>query len=723
MRANDVRASLARMLRLLVLAFALTAASVFAPAALPAAPTDLTTVELVATGHRAYAPRSTIPRFTLAGVHWRGPGRVLFRTRSVEGRWSGWKEGAPEEEDGPDKGGREPTNAGWRVGNPWWAGSSTMIEARAIGRVSRIRAHLVWSPETRVPYRVLAQADAPPIVPRLSWGADESIRRGPPTYAADVSLAIVHHTAGSNDYSRAEAAAIVKGIQLFHVQGNGWNDIGYNFLVDRFGTVYEGRFGGIDRNVVGAHARGFNTGSVGVALLGSYGSTQPSKAAQDAIARLLAWRLDIVHVDPTSFLTFISGGSERYATGIPVVLNAVSGHRDTGFTECPGDALYARLGSLAASARATGLPKIFDARADASGAAVRFRAKLSSAAQWNVVVTSAAGVEVARGTGVGADIDWIWDSTGVAAGSFTWTISAGSARPASGVLRAGGATPPLAIEAASADPEAISPNGDAQADTTLVTYRLNAPANVTVEVVDSIGGVITTLVDRVWTRAGQHTVMIDGAGLPDGRYAIVITARTAAGAAVQSIVPLTVSRTLGAVTASPAAFSPNGDGRKDRLVVTFLLAAAADVRIRIEREGRWVASPLFGSFLPGTQRLVWDGVRSAGVLRDGDYEAVVEARDGFGAISYGVPFVSDTVAPRIRILPGEKLRIEVSEPAVLTLLIDGRALRHEVKRAGIIRVPWSGAAARVRAVAWDAAGNTSGPVVRIAPPGAPGSGQ
>jgi hypothetical protein len=127
------------------------------------------------------------------------------------------------------------------------------------------------------------------------------------------------------------------------VQGNGWNDIGYNFLVDRFGTIYEGRFGGIDRNVVGAHALGFNTGSVGIALLGTYGDAKPSAAAQDAIARLIAWRLDLAHVDPTSFLTFISGGSERYANGIPVLLSAVSGHRDTGFTECPGNALYSRL--------------------------------------------------------------------------------------------------------------------------------------------------------------------------------------------------------------------------------------------------------------------------------------------------------------------------------------------------------------------------------------------
>ena len=709
-------------MRRLLLAAVVLATAALAPETLAATSGTVTTVELHATGLRTFAPVTRAGRFTLAGVQWRGSGRVLFRTRSTAGQWSQWRPGAPEAEDGPDVGSGEALTT-WRNGNPWWVGPSEAIEARALGRVSRIRAHLVWSPETRVPYRLPAAAGAPPIVPRLSWGADESIRRGPPTYAADARFAVVHHTAGRNEYSRSEAAAIVKGIQLYHVQGNGWNDIGYNFLVDRFGTVYEGRFGGIDKNVIGAHAQGFNTGSVGVALLGTYGSTQPSKAAQDAIARLIAWRLDLAHVDPTSFLTFISGGSDRYASGIPVVLSAVSGHRDTGFTECPGAALYGRLGSLAASARAAGLPKVFEPRAEVSGTAVRFRATLSSPLSWSVAVTSSAGAEVARGSGGGVDIDWTWDSTGVQAGSFTWTITAADARPASGVLRAGAGTLPLAIEGASADPEAISPNGDEQADTALLTYRLNAPANVTVDVVDSVGGVIETLVDRVWTRAGQHTVLIDGADLPDGRYGIVITARTAAGTEVQSIVPLTVSRTLGVVTASPEAFSPNGDGRRDQLVMTFSLAASADVRIRIERDGRWVARPLFGSFFPGAQRFVWDGVRSTGALRDGRYEAIVEAQDGVGAISYGVPFISDTVPPRVRILPGMKLRIEVSEPAVLTLRIDGQALRRGVRRAGIVLIPWNGMATRVRVVAWDAAGNVSGPVVRIARSGITGSGQ
>ena len=550
-------------------------------------------------------------------------------------------------------------------------------------------------------------------MPRLSWGADESIRRGPPTYASAVRFAIVHHTAGRNDYSRAEAAAIVKGIQLFHVQGNGWNDIGYNFLVDRFGTIYEGRFGGIDRNVVGAHALGFNTGSVGIALLGTYGDTKPSAAAQDAIARLIAWRLDLAHVDPTSLLTFISGGSERYANGIPVLLSAVSGHRDTGLTECPGNALYSRLATIAASARALGGPKIFDPKAEVKGTAIRIRARLSQAQPWSVAMTSSTGVEVARGAGTGTAVDWTWESGGAPAGAYTWTIAAGTARPATGVLRAGGGTAPLTIDTAVAEPEAISPNEDGQADTATLTYRISTAANVTVEIRDVIGGLVATVVDRVWMQAGQHTATIDGAALADGDYNVVVTALSAAGVSVQKVVPLRVNRTLGLVTVAPLAFSPNGDGRKDTVKLAFSLTAPADVRIRVEREGRWVASPLIASFPIGPQAFIWDGARSVGILRDGEYRAVVEASSETGVISYGVPFVSDTVAPWVRILPGKRLKVEVSEPSMLTFVIDGQALRREVRRAGVVRIPWSGPATRVRVVAWDAAGNVSGPVVRV----------
>ncbi len=338
------------MRRLLLILAAAGCAAVAAPAALGASPGGVTTLELVTDGTRDVSGTET-RRFTLAGIHWRGSGRVTFRTRSLAGDWSAWRSAAPEDEDGPDPGSAETrVRAGWRIGNPWWVGPSDRIEVRTSGRVGRVRAHLVWSPETRVPFRIPAATTTPPIVPRLSWGADESIRRAPPVFADQVRFSVVHHTAGRNDYSRGEAAAIVKGIQLYHVHGNGWNDIGYNFLVDRFGTIYEGRFGGSERNVVGAHAQGFNTGSVGIALLGTYGNTAPSRAAQDAIAALVSWRLDLAHVDPTAALTFVSGGSNRFPNGVPVLLRGVSGHRDTGFTECPGNQLYGRLNGLAAAA-------------------------------------------------------------------------------------------------------------------------------------------------------------------------------------------------------------------------------------------------------------------------------------------------------------------------------------------------------------------------------------
>ncbi len=332
-------------------------------------------------------------------------------------------------------------------------------------------------------------------------------------------------------------------------------------------------------------------------------------------------------------------------------------------------------------------------------------------------MTSPNGVEAGRGGGTGATVDWTWDSSGTPAGSYSWTISAGAARPATGILSAGGAAPPLAIDEVVAEPEAISPNGDGQADTTTLSYRISVAANVTVEITDTIGGPVSTVIDHVPTRAGRHTVLVDGAPLADGDYYVVVTARTSSGVATQQVVPLSVNRTLGLVSVTPAVFSPNDDGRQDQLTVSFSLAAPADVRIRIEREGRWVATPVIGSFPVGTQSYVWNGSRSTGQLRDAEYRAVVEATSTVGVISYGVPFVSDTVAPRVRVLPGHGLVVEVSEPAALALVVDGQSVRRKVRKAGIVRIPWRGPAARVRVVAQDAAGNVSGPVVRIRPGG------
>ena len=305
------------------------------------------------------------------------------------------------------------------------------------GNVSRLRAWFVSSPAAGVPARTLQTAGAPAIVPRAGWKADEKIRRAGPSFAANLRIAIVHHTAGANGYTAAQAPAIVRAIQLYHVKGNGWNDIGYNFLVDRFGTVYEGRYGGIEKNVVGAHAEGFNTGSVGVAVIGEYSSLAVAAKARSSLAELLAWRLDLAHVDPASTQSFISGGNARYGAGLPVFLRTVSGHRDTGFTDCPGTALYNLLNSIGGEVSRIGLPKLYAPTVSGTvPGTVRFRAKLSSPLPWIVDVYDAAGNAVASSNGTGANVDWTWDATAVMPGSYTYMIrSDQSLTPAQGVDR------------------------------------------------------------------------------------------------------------------------------------------------------------------------------------------------------------------------------------------------------------------------------------------------
>ncbi len=704
-------ATLAPMRRTYVLLAAGLAALVVAPAALGGPNTAVTAVDLPARGARVPASTGAHERFTLVGIHWRGPGKVSFRTRSTRGRWSRWRPVAPEDEDRPDAGSLETfRRSGWLAGNPWWVGPSDRVQTRTSGQVSRVRVYLVWSPAAAIPYRTLSVAGRPPIVPRLSWGADESIRRGPPTYAPSLRFAIVHHTAGRTSYTRAEAAAIVKGIQLYHVQGNGWNDIGYNFLVDRFGTVYEGRHGGIDRNVVGAHALGFNTGSVGVAVLGTFGGAAPPKAAQDALASLLAWRLDLAHVDPLSKLTVISGGSEKFAPGAPVLLRAVAGHRDTGSTACPGDAFYERLAALAAAAAALGGPKLFEPRVVRSGDLVRFRARVSKPLPWTVSIADGDGNTVANGSGTGTDVDWTWDARSFPVARYGWRISASSARPAAGFLRAGAATPQLAIDAAAASPETVSPNGDQQADISLLTFHLTVPAAVTVQVLDGAGTTVISPLVEAPLPAGPQSVPLDAAVLADGRYTVVIRAR-ADGAEVETSLPFGVSRLLGLVSAAPLAFSPNGDGRNDLLELDFSLTAPAQVTVKILRERRWIATPFIASLAAGQQHLVWDGSRSDGRLRDGSYEAVVEAADEASSISTSVPFVTDTRAPRARVDSLRPLQIQVDEPALLVLRVNGTVRRREVKRPGAVRIPWQGVVRKVRVVALDAAGNASAPVI------------
>ena len=705
----------AGMKLLLPLAVAIAAAVVVSPAPATTSGPSMVVVDVPLNGERALAAARPTSRFDLVGLHWQGRGAVSFRTRTIGGGWSAWHAAAPESEDLPNAGSTEARAAtGWRLGNPWWTGPSDRIQYRLRGSVRRLRAFLVRSPQEAAPTRTLSVAGAPAIVTRAGWGADESIVRFPPQYADAVRLAIVHHTAGSNTYTQAEAPAVVRGIELYHVQANGWNDIGYNLLVDRFGTVYEGRAGGIDRNVVGAHALGFNTGSVGIAVLGTYGSAAPSPAAQDALAKTLAWRLDLAHVDPVSTLTVVSGGSERFPAGIPVFLRAVSGHRDTGLTECPGNALYGLLGSLAARAAAIGGPKVYAPTVTGQvGGPVRFRARLSASRPWAVTVTDASGSQVATGAGTGTNVDWTWDSSAVPAGTYAWQIAVPGATPATGSLGAAvvGATT-LSISGAAADPETISPNGDGVADSTTVSYTTTAEALVTVSVLDSGGAAVAVLQNATTEPAGAHTLTFDGAGLPDGAYVLRIDAVDAAGKLVSASVDVVVSRMLTGATAVPSVFSPNGDGRNDVLTVRFDLASPAAVRVRVLHDGAWVATLFSGELPAGPHAVRWDGSKRVGRLLDGSYTAVVDATDAVTASTVSLPFASDTRGPVVRILPGRPLRVWVSKPATLTLRVDGTALTQIAPAPGVVRVRWQGTASHVRVVAWDSAGNVSRPAAR-----------
>jgi N-acetylmuramoyl-L-alanine amidase-like protein/flagellar hook capping protein FlgD len=649
----------------------------------------------------AVAPK----RFDMVGLHWRGGGSVLFRTRSSAGRWSAWQPAAPEGEDGPDTGSPEARRAGaWHLGNPYWTGDANAIAYRLRGSVTRLRAYFVESPVDGLPPRSLSIAGSPQIIPRSAWGADESIRRAPPQYADALHFAVVHHTAGTNSYSPSQSAAIVRGIEIYHVKGNGWNDIGYNFLVDRYGQVFEGRYGGIDANVIGAHAQGFNTGSVGVAVIGSYGSAAPPAAAQDALASLLAWRLDVAHVDPLSHVTVTSGGNPRFAAGVPVLLRAISGHRDAGFTSCPGSALYARLGAIAAKVGATGLPKLYAPTVTGTlGGPVEFKATLTDALPWTVSVSDPAGTVVATGSGTGPQVDWTWDATVVPRGRYAWTIDAGpDVLPATGFV--GAAPVPLALKSPSAKPVTISPGASGIGDRSTVSYTLTTAATVTASLRASTGQVLGTLFTGRRPK-GRNTFVFTANGVAEGRYEILLSA-TDGTSTVTATIPVSIDGTLSALSLSSAAFSPNGDGRKDSLGVSVGLSRQATLRVDVRQRGRLLETLASGSFAPGSQVFTWDGTTAAGPAPDGTYTATVTTVSSVAKTTRTLTFGLDTIAPSVRAISYRRLRFQISEAARVTAVVNGRVVVRDV-RAGLFSLPVVRRLRRVRLSAVDPAGNVS----------------
>ncbi len=214
-----------------------------------------------------------------------------------------------------------------------------------------------------------AATTQPQVVPRSGWGADESLMTWAPQFYATKKL-IVHHTATANDYvDRAGAESQLRSIYYYHSVTQGWGDIGYNFVIDKFGNVYEGRYSrdyaganpsGDDasgRGVTGAHASGWNSGTVGVAMLGTFTDQDVTPAARDSLEALLAWEASRNGIDPTATQAFTNPVS-----GATTTTPNIAGHRDYAATECPGGVFYQTLPALrtAVAARISGSPPPMD---------------------------------------------------------------------------------------------------------------------------------------------------------------------------------------------------------------------------------------------------------------------------------------------------------------------------------------------------------------------------
>ncbi|MDQ3615950.1 MAG: FG-GAP-like repeat-containing protein [Actinomycetota bacterium] len=296
---------------------------------------------------------------------------IAVSVRTFEdGDWSAWEAAEYDPEHGPDpwsvesskiRSGTEPIVVGEvdevQVKATTDSGEAPQEMAVVIVDPGETAASAVEQPaiDTAIPGETdgsasLASADTalaaasvskPRIYSRAQWGADERMRDPGSLRYGTISAGFVHHTVNANGYTAEQVPALLRGIYAYHTQSQGWSDIGYNFLVDRFGRIWEGRYGGVDRPVVGAHTLGYNEYSFAMSAVGNFDIAQPSAAMLDAYGRLFAWKLSLHGVNAASTRQRV--GSSYF--------EAINGHRDAGQTACPGRYLYAKLPAIRTLAR------------------------------------------------------------------------------------------------------------------------------------------------------------------------------------------------------------------------------------------------------------------------------------------------------------------------------------------------------------------------------------
>ncbi|MEM7273233.1 MAG: DUF4214 domain-containing protein [Actinomycetota bacterium] len=345
----------------------------------------------LAAGTETVGARITVaPRATIALVNGASAQTLAYRSETG-GAWGPWQRLELGDHEGPDGvPGEEGAVTTMTGAGPLWLGQDTgQLEFVVVGgSTATFDVTFIGDrpgredDETFEPASAAAVAGAtvgptmPGVIPREQWAVGgwntqaDGCTEGP-SIADHLQAAVIHHTVTANNYGEGDVDDLLRAIYHGHVVVNGWCDIGYNFVVDRFGRIWEARTGSIEDSVIGGHARGFNTGTVGIALLGQHhpgaspSAAVPTSAAESAIADLVHWKLGIHGVDPAghTWLRNRSSRSPLRLTGnawhyVPTVL----GHRDLGITSCPGNhghQLVAGLSAQLAARRDVSLPYRF----------------------------------------------------------------------------------------------------------------------------------------------------------------------------------------------------------------------------------------------------------------------------------------------------------------------------------------------------------------------------
>ncbi|MCL1593013.1 MAG: cell wall-binding repeat-containing protein [Actinomycetia bacterium] len=321
------------------------------------APSSQPTTEITETSFRvAIADDLSDPTYALTepvpgngdfvGVTWQSGSPSTVEIRAFENAsWTEWRDVSPEADHAPDeetgetlttRGGSEPT----------LFESPDAVQVRVAGEVPAGLEISFFDARTSSPLPLVSATAAEAgvtIRPRSDWDPGNACAPRSTPEEIQVDIAFVHHTGIGNTYKSSQVPGVILSYCKYHQNGRGWDDLAYNFMIDRFGTIWEGRAGGIDKGIRGGHTKGVNSFSTGIALLGNFTNTAPSAAQQKSLTDLLTWKLGVHNVDPLGQVDVITEGSYKFDEYERVTFNTIAGHRDAQATACPGSYLYSRL--------------------------------------------------------------------------------------------------------------------------------------------------------------------------------------------------------------------------------------------------------------------------------------------------------------------------------------------------------------------------------------------